>query len=101
MPTVAQPMRVAEFDAFFARDVRAARRVSETELNLVLLWPAEPTARDLAEREGRCCTFFTFDFVPIDGAVVMSVRVPESQVRVLDALQARAVDALSAAGRSR
>lgn len=102
LPTVEQPMRVAEFDDFFARDVRAVRRVSATELSFVVAAAAEATGRDLAARETECCSFFTFDFVAADEkSVVMRVQVPASQVPVLDALQARALAAEPTAGERR
>ena len=104
MPTEEQPLRVAEFDDFFARGVRAARRVSATQLDFVVAAAAaaEATGRDLAARETECCSFFTFDFVAADKeSVVMRVRVPASQVPVLDALQARALAADPTAGERR
>lgn len=53
LPTVEQPLRVAEFGALFATAVRAAERVNPTALRVHL--PAggniASTARDLIERE--------------------------------------------------
>ncbi|MFF0492612.1 hypothetical protein ACFYTQ_26585 [Nocardia sp. NPDC004068] len=89
LPTAEQPIRVAEFDRFFARSVRGVRRSGPTRLALSLAPDAEPAARDLAARESRCCSFFTFDFTTDDDGPVMSVGVPAAHVAVLDAFAAR------------
>jgi len=55
---------------------------------------AEDRARDLAERESHCCSFFTFEFSDGDaGTVAMRITVPGSQVAVLDALAGAAATA--------
>jgi hypothetical protein len=89
LPTVDQPLRVAEFDSLFCAGVQHADRRSPTRLDLVLSVDADATARDLADKETRCCSFFTFDFEPDGDVVVMHVGVPETQVAVLDALENR------------
>lgn len=87
LPTVEQPVRVAEFDSFFASSVREAARPTKTRLDLVLADGAEPVGRELAARESGCCSFFTFTF---DGApVVMHIDVPKTYVDVLDAFEQR------------
>ncbi|GAA1561354.1 hypothetical protein GCM10009789_13260 [Kribbella sancticallisti] len=97
LPTVEQPLRVAEFDQFFADSVQAIRRVDPTRLDLTLLPTTEPQARDLATREVSCCSFFTFDFTPTTdtagaAALTMTITVPASPTysAVLDAVEARA-----------
>lgn len=100
LPTVEQPLRVAEFDEFFTSDARAVRRVSATRLDFVIAAVAEQTGRDLAARESGCCSFFTFEFMSTEDSVVMSVQVPASQVPVLDALQSRALAVTPTAGES-
>ncbi|MET8372813.1 MerR family transcriptional regulator [Micromonospora profundi] len=99
LPTVEQPVRVAEFDRFFAEAVRWLDRPSARHLRLHLAGTAEAehTARDLSARESACCSFFTFD-VTRHGpdAVTLDVRVPASRVGVLDAL----ADRVRAAGRA-
>ncbi|MEV4206634.1 hypothetical protein [Nocardia salmonicida] len=88
LPTVEQPVRVAEFDNFFATSVRKTARPTNTRLDLVLADGAEPVGRELAARESGCCSFFTFTF---DGTpVVMHVEVPARYVEVLDAFEQRA-----------
>lgn len=94
LPTVEQPLRVAEFDRFFADSVHEARRPARTRLELRLAAGAEPTGRDLAERESACCSFFTFTFAPGTQGTTMRVEVPEAHIDVLDALTARVVAAM-------
>ncbi|MFI1234402.1 hypothetical protein [Nocardia salmonicida] len=92
LPTVEQPIRVAEFDRFFADSVHSTTRLSPTRLDLHLASDAEAAGRDLAVRESSCCSFFNFDFDTISAGVVMQVGVPATYVEVLDAFVAR-VDA--------
>lgn len=92
LPKMEQPLRVAEFDALFASAVRSAERTSRTELWMYLPGGADvvATARDVIERETECCSFFTFDLRASAAGTELGVRVPDSQVAVLDAMQARA-----------
>lgn len=92
LPTVEQPLRVAEFDALFASAVRPAERVSRTELWMYLPGGADvvATARDVIERETGCYSFFAFDLRASAAGTELGVRAPDSQVAVLDAMQARA-----------
>jgi hypothetical protein len=94
LPTIGQPLRLAEFDVFFRAAVRRSIRTSTTRLDLVILGEFEATARDLAERETSCCSFFRFDFHPVADGLVMSIGVPLDHVDVLDALQARIITVL-------
>jgi hypothetical protein len=89
LPTVEQPLRLAEFDEFFRAAVRRSTRPSTTRLDLVFLREYEATARDLAERETDCCSFFHFEFDGAQDALVMRIGVPIAHADVLDALQAR------------
>ncbi|MEV4158245.1 hypothetical protein AB0J48_35005 [Nocardia salmonicida] len=89
LPTVEQPIRVAEFDRFFADSVHSTTRMSPTRLDLQLAADAEAVARDLASRESSCCSFFTFDFDTTGTGLVMQVGVPVAYVEVLDAFAAR------------
>jgi hypothetical protein len=88
LPTAERPLRIAEFDDVFAVVLRAARR-APSRLDLVLPAAMEADARDLAQRESRCCSFFGFDFEPTDDGVVMRIEVPPAQVEVLDAIEGR------------
>ncbi len=90
LPTAERPLRVAEFDDLFATGVRGQLRLSATRLRWLLDPAAEPTARDLNARETQCCSFFTFTFAPVDGALQLDVEVPAARVDVLDALAERA-----------
>jgi hypothetical protein len=86
---VEQPLRLAEFDVFFRAAVRRSIRTSATRVDLVIVGEFEATARDLAERESSCCSFFRFEFGSAADGLVMSIGVPKDHVDVLDALQAR------------
>ncbi|MGH3676910.1 MAG: hypothetical protein ACRDU5_14455 [Mycobacterium sp.] len=89
LPTVEQPLRVAEFVRLFGESVLRFGRASTTRLDLVLTASAEATARDLAEREVGCCSFFRFEFDSAGSDVVMRIEVPESRTDVLDVLTNR------------
>src|SRR5260370_38005053 len=89
LPTVEQPLRLAEFDDFFRAAVRRSTRTWTTRLDLAVLPDSEATARDLAERETSCCSFFRFDFEHAADGLVMRIGVPRDHIDVLDALQAR------------
>ncbi|WP_212994396.1 hypothetical protein [Actinoplanes auranticolor] len=95
LPTVDQPLRLAEFDELFATALRDQRRLSPTVLRWRLDPAAEPVARDLTARESSCCAFFTFTFTTSgegeQEAVNLDIQVPPAQVAVLDALAGRAV----------
>ena len=90
LPTVEQPLRLAEFDTLFRNGVHRATRTGRTHLKLVISPESEAFARDLAGRETSCWFFFEFAFEPAaEGALVMAIGVPDNHVEVLDALQAR------------
>ncbi|WP_433725650.1 hypothetical protein ACQP0C_30955 [Nocardia sp. CA-129566] len=89
LPTVEQPMRVAEFDSFFASSVRGSTRPERTRLELALAGGAEPLGRDLAARESGCCSFFSFTFDTGEAGPVMRVEVPPAYIAVLDAFEQR------------
>jgi len=89
LPTVEQPIRVAEFDQFFADAVHSTRQPGPGWLELVLDPVAEPVARDLAARESSCCSFFAFDFDRTEAGLVMRVGVAAGYNEILDALAAR------------
>lgn len=91
LPTAAQPLRVAEFDALFATALRGMDRVSRTRLRIELAAAAEAEARELAAAESGCCSFFTFGFGPAGPETVwMDIEVPAARAEVLDGLAARA-----------
>lgn len=101
LPTLAQPMRVAEFDDLFARHLRAVERVGPGHARLTLVGAPGLAERveQLAARESGCCSFFGFTVTPAeagtceDGSlagVVLDIVVPESRRDVLAALIERA-----------
>jgi hypothetical protein len=91
LPTVAQPLRRAEFDELFA----GARKVSRRDATTLVL-ELEPTpeaaarAADLAMREIDCCSFFTFGLRLMTGTVSFTIGVVPGQTSVLDAIAERA-----------
>ncbi|WFE52507.1 hypothetical protein [Micromonospora sp. WMMD1155] len=94
LPTAERPLRLAEFDQFFAEAVRGLDRLSAQHLRFHLDGgtQVEEAARDLTTRESSCCSFFTFGLSRPDGkSLLLDVRVPAAHVDVLDALVKRAV----------
>jgi hypothetical protein len=73
LPTVEQPLRVAEFDRLFSESVLRSTRLGATRLDLVLAADAEMTARDQATREVGCCSFFSFEFGSAGSDVVTRI----------------------------
>ncbi|WP_280218469.1 hypothetical protein [Nocardia neocaledoniensis] len=94
LPTVQQPIRIAEFDRFFTDSTHGLRRAGPTRLELLVDPAAEPLARDLAARELSCCSFFTFDFAQAGEHLVMGLAVPSAYIGVLDAFATRAQTAI-------
>jgi len=92
LPTVEQPLRIAEFDALFATSVRGVQRLTGTRLRLLLDPGSAAVARDLTARETECCSFFTFTLTPVGGDLQVDVEVPTAHVAVLDALAVRAAE---------
>jgi hypothetical protein len=88
LPMGRRPLRVMEFDELFASVLRKTR-AQPTRLDLVVPPDVEAAAHSLAERESACCSFFTFEFEPAGGNVVMHIIVPPDQVAALDAIASR------------
>jgi hypothetical protein len=93
LPTVGQPVRVAEFDELFAERLTATQHPAPTSARFVLAGQREVSARaqELADRETGCCSFFTFD-VTVTGpsSFEIAVTVPHGRADVLAALVERA-----------
>lgn len=96
LPTVARPLRLAEFDTLFATAVQHVDSLGPTHVRMHLGGPGglESTVRDLTARETECCSFFTFTTTrrPVeDGeAVTLDIEVPAGYVDVLASLAQRA-----------
>ena len=88
-----RPLRIAEFDNLFAA-VQRSIRPEPTGLDLVLPRSAEAKARELGDQESLCCSFFSFEFELTATQVFMHIRVPQAQIGVLDAIEARVTAAL-------
>jgi hypothetical protein len=98
LPTAERPLRQAEFDELFATALLGQERPAPTRLRWRLAPAAAGPARDLTDRESRCCSFFTFTLTPVAQALEIDVAVPAEHVDVLDALERRAAAGLARAG---
>lgn len=90
LPTIEQPVRVAEFDDLFALALRDVQRPEPARLRLILDPTVEASARDLVARESECCSFFTFTISRAAAELVIDIDVPAGQVAVLDGIAVRA-----------
>lgn len=99
LPTTEQPLRVAEFDAFFAQDALAVTRRTALLLSIAVRPEAAGRAATLAVEETACCSFFSFDLKVTGGEVVLSVSVEPAHAEVLAAVGDRAEDLVREAGR--
>jgi hypothetical protein len=92
LPTVEQPLRLAEFDEMFAAAVVAVERVDRLRARLELRADPAVAARaaDLMARETGCCSFFTFTLTATAGHLALDVAVSAGHGDVLDALAAGA-----------
>lgn len=93
LPTSERPLRLAEFDDLFATALRSLVPTGSTSVRMELSGDAELAEQtgQLAESESACCSFFTFNVVPLDaGRVALDVQVPASHVDVLNGLVGRA-----------
>jgi hypothetical protein len=104
LPTVEQPLRMAEFDELFAAHLTGVEQPDDSHAQLTLTGGPglAGRARDLAERETACCSFFTFTIDDQDADhgsedVHMRIAVPAVHVTVLAALLARAESVRAAA----
>ncbi|MFJ5952620.1 hypothetical protein [Streptomyces noursei] len=95
LPTEERPLRVAEWDALFAERLEQVSRPEPLRVRLDLRGGdgAEERVRDLAEREGGCCSFFTFAVAADGDAVALDITVDAVHAAVLDALERRAAEA--------
>ena len=95
LPTIERPLREREFEDLFASSLLRAVRTSPTTAELALTRESASQARDLAERETSCCSFFSFEVRETGAEAALSITVPSTHAAVLRAL----VDsALRAAG---
>jgi hypothetical protein len=98
LPSVARPLRVAEFDALFGSSLVRLDRLDSTKVRMILTGTSDLADRvqDLADRETACCSFFTFSVQASpsdhDGAtsVQLDIEVLPGFVDVLAALSDQA-----------
>ena len=104
LPTVEQPLRVAEFDELFATALRDLERGDAQRARLVLVGdPAMPArVQRLVDAESSCCAFFIFTVSRLEAhasaepgqvAVELTIEVPAARTEVLAALVTRAEQA--------
>ena len=88
LPTAERPLRIAEWDAFFATAVTGAGRSASQQATFRLRPDAAVAAQgaDLVVRETQCCSFFTFGLIASGGGLELTVTVPPAQTPVLDAI---------------
>lgn len=91
LPTAAQPLRLAEFDALFAAALRDVERVAPDRLLLSFAPRVEAEVRELLAREAACCSFFAFS-IDAGEDLLVEVAVPEQHRDVLDGLAVRAAE---------
>ncbi|MFE9743124.1 hypothetical protein [Streptomyces sp. NPDC006477] len=91
LPTEERPLRVAEWDALFAERLTSLSRPGPLRLRLDLTaGPGiEERVRDLVEREGGCCSFFSFTVTSGKDLIGLDIAVDPAHETVLDALAAR------------
>ncbi|MEU5811218.1 hypothetical protein [Streptomyces sp. NPDC047718] len=91
LPTEERPLRVAEWDALFAERLTSLSRPEALRLRLDLAGGqgVEGQVRDLVEREGGCCSFFSFTVTPGEDLIGLDIAVDQAHEAVLDALAAR------------
>ncbi len=89
LPTAEQPLRIAEFDSFFAQGVTGLTWTDGGGLVLAVLPETAGQAADLAVKETACCSFFTFELTITGGTADLLVKAP-GHADVLTALADRA-----------
>jgi hypothetical protein len=95
LPTEERPLRMAEWDELFTERLKRLSRPEPLRVRLDLRGDdgTEERVRDLAGREGGCCSFFTFTVAADQGVVVLDIAVDAVHTAVLDALARRAAAA--------
>jgi hypothetical protein len=92
LPTAERPLRLAEFDALFAKAVHSvSRNDARVRMHLTGAAGLRDRVRDLAERETACCSFFTFAIEGATDDLVLEISVPPEHQDILDALAKRAI----------
>lgn len=93
LPSDERPTRAAELNDLFANAVRGHTRAEPHRISLTVDPAWETFARDLAGREARCCSFFTFTFRTEPDAFLMDIAVPDRYRAVVDGIAERVVAA--------
>lgn len=91
LPTEERPLRVAEWDELFVEQLASMSRPGPLRLHLDLAGGPgiEERVRGLAEREGGCCSFFTFTITPGEDLIGLDIAVDQQHAAVLEALATR------------
>ncbi|TDD92938.1 hypothetical protein E1293_00245 [Actinomadura darangshiensis] len=98
LPTAERPLRVAAFDSFFSEAVTEVHPAGPGRVRMALRDEPQIAGRaaELAVRETGCCSFFTFTLTASGGTLALEVSVDDRHIEVLDALAARAAEAMDA-----
>jgi hypothetical protein len=98
LPTVEQPLRLAEFDGLFVEGVTGVDQISPLHLRLQLRADPAVVARaaSLAVKETACCSFFAFDLSITQSSAAMTISTEPTHQTMLNALGARARSKLGA-----
>jgi uncharacterized protein YceH (UPF0502 family) len=89
LPTAERPLRLAEFESLFAEHLDHVTWTDDRTAVFRLTGGDDVAslARDLGDRESRCCSFFSFEVAqPAASVVTMQVRVPRRYRTVLQAM---------------
>ncbi|MGW7428201.1 hypothetical protein ACWGIN_01495 [Streptomyces sp. NPDC054861] len=91
LPTEKRPLRMAEWDALFAGRLTSLSKPEPLWLHVELAagQGVETQVRDLVDREGGCCSFFSFTVTPGEAAIGLDIHVDPAHEAVLEALAAR------------
>ncbi len=91
LPNAEQPLRLAEFDAFFASDVTGVEDLAGgVRLRLVPDDRVAVRASSLAARETQCCSFFTFTLTATGSELVLDITAPDARSDVVGEIATRA-----------
>ncbi len=91
LPTADRPLRLAEYDALFAENLRSVARDGDTvRMHLTGSAGLLERVRDLVERESSCCSFFSFVVEGLEDGLTLEISVPPEHRDILTGLAARA-----------
>jgi hypothetical protein len=102
LPTLEQPMRIAEFDELFVASLRDIQEPGWSDVKVRLVLGGDEVLPERVQRlvdaETSCCSFFTFTLTPLElgdssvteTMVALDIDVPAARADVLAAFVSRA-----------